>query len=125
MRGQSAAISAPDDPGRSNPFFSLGTQQWLQAVRLRRPTDVLLLEALAERRRNVPPNLPHLTGTSRKNSNTGLPVLARDGLIERVGPVEHFVIGEAALAHRDRYGEVEDVRDPLRISVQFDRSVQP
>ncbi|WP_394348679.1 ArsR family transcriptional regulator, partial [Halovivax sp.] len=47
--------------------------------------------------------------------NTRLPVLADDGLVRTVGPVERSgryevtELGEAALAHRDRYAEVDDV----------------
>ena len=83
-------------------------------MRLRRPTDFLLLAALANQGRNVAPNLARHTGKSRKNVNGRLPVLADYGLVAKVGPVEHSglyeltELGEAALAHRDRYGEVED-----------------
>ena len=85
-------------------------------MRRRRPPDVLLLAALAERGRNVAPNLAHHTGKSRKNVNARLPVLADDGLVDTVGPVEHFDryeltdLGETGLVHRDRYGEVDDRR---------------
>ncbi|WP_290819282.1 ArsR family transcriptional regulator [Halovivax sp.] len=83
-------------------------------MRLRRPTDFLLLEALAERGRNVAPNLTHHTGKSRKNINTRLPVLDDYGLVDKVGPAESSglyeltELGEAALAHRDSYGQVDD-----------------
>ncbi len=66
----------------------------------------------AARGRNAAPNLARHTGTSRKNSNTRLPVLADYGLVDTVGPAEHSgrdeltELGEAALVRRDRYGEI-------------------
>ena len=83
-------------------------------MRLRRPTDFLVLAALAETGRNVAPNLAHHTGKSRKNVNGRLPILADYGLVDKIGPAEHSglyevtSLGEAALAHRDRYGQVDD-----------------
>lgn len=58
-------------------------------MKLRRPTDFLILEALAEHGRNIAPNLAHHTGKSRKNINTRLPILDDYGLVERVGPSAH------------------------------------
>lgn len=83
-------------------------------VKLRRPTDFLVLRALSVHGRNVATNLAELTGKSRKNINTRLPVLADYGLVVRVGPAEHSGLyeitdlGERALEHADRYDEVED-----------------
>ena len=113
---RSPAGTTPVDPTALHQFLPAST---IHPDRVRtsgsdRPTDVLLLEALAETGRNVAPNLAHHTGESRKNINTRLPVLADDGLVDTVGPAECSgcyeltELGEAALAHRDRYGEVED-----------------
>jgi len=83
-------------------------------MKLRRPTDFLILEALENQGRNVATNLQHHTGKSRKNVNIRLPVLADYGLVEKVGPAEHSGLyevtlrGRLAAFHRDRYGEVED-----------------
>jgi len=83
-------------------------------MKLRRPTDFLILEALEQRGRNVATNLQHHTGKSRKNVNTRLPVLADYGLVEKIGPAEHSGLyevtlrGRLAALYRDRYGVVED-----------------
>jgi len=83
-------------------------------MRLRRPTDFLVLQALYLHGRNVATNLAELTGKSRKNINTRLPVLADYGLVERIGPAETSGLyeitrlGERALEHADEYDEVED-----------------
>ena len=81
---------------------------------LRQPTDFLVLRALSAHGRNVATNLAELTGKSRKNINTRLPVLADYGLVEKVGPADHSGLyeitdlGERALAHADRYDDVDD-----------------
>lgn len=78
-------------------------------MKLRRPTDFLILEALEEHGRNVATNLEHHTGKSRKNINTRLPMLEDYGLVEKVGPAEHSGLyeitpkGQAALEHREAY----------------------
>ncbi|WP_290812381.1 winged helix-turn-helix domain-containing protein [Halovivax sp.] len=83
-------------------------------MKLRRPTDFLILEALEEEGRNVAPNLAHHTDKSRKNINTRLPVLEDYGLVEKIGPSERSGVyeltprGKAALVYRDRYDEVDD-----------------
>lgn len=83
-------------------------------MKLRQPTDFLVLRALSVHGRNVATNLAELTGKSRKNINTRLPVLADYGLVEKVGPSENSglyeitKLGERALELADRYGEVED-----------------
>ncbi len=86
-------------------------------MRLRQPTDFLVLESLESRGRNVATNLAAHTGKSRKNINTRLPVLADYGLVSKVGPAERSGLyeitqkGKAALVYRDRYGEVEDFEE--------------
>jgi DNA-binding HxlR family transcriptional regulator len=83
-------------------------------VRLRQPTDFLILEALAAYGRNVATNLSHVTEKSRKNINNRLPVLVDYGLVRKIGPAEHSGLyeittkGELALDHREEYGERED-----------------
>lgn len=83
-------------------------------VKLRQPTDFLILEALEETGRNVAPNLASHTGKSRKNINTRLPVLEDYGLVEKVGPADRSGLyeitnlGKSALVHQSEYDEVED-----------------
>lgn len=83
-------------------------------MRLRRPTDFLILEALEENGRNVAPNLAAHTGKSRKNINTRLPVLDDYGLVEKIGPADRSGLyeltarGQTAIRYRDQYGAVDD-----------------
>ncbi|WP_290816795.1 winged helix-turn-helix transcriptional regulator [Halovivax sp.] len=83
-------------------------------MKLRRPTDFLILDALEETGRNVATNLASHTGKSRKNINTRLPVLEDYGLVEKIGPAERSglyeitSLGKAALVYQDQYGEVDD-----------------
>jgi len=83
-------------------------------VRLRQPTDFLVLEALHSYGRNVAPNIAEITGKSRKNVNNRLPVLADYGLVRKIGPAQRSGLyeiteqGRVALQLRDQYDEVED-----------------
>ena len=83
-------------------------------MKLRQPTDFLILEALEDKGRNVATNLAAHTGKSRKNINTRLPVLEDYGLVEKIGPAERSglyeitSLGKAALVYQDQYGEVDD-----------------
>ncbi|ADB63849.1 hypothetical protein Htur_5218 (plasmid) [Haloterrigena turkmenica DSM 5511] len=83
-------------------------------MKLRQPTDFLILEALEEKGRNVATNLAEHTGKSRKNINTRLPVLEDYGLVRKIGPAERSGLyeitstGKAALVYRDQYDEVDD-----------------
>lgn len=83
-------------------------------MKLRRPTDFLILEALEDTGRNVATNLQAHTGKSRKNINTRLPVLEDYGLVAKIGPAERSGLyeitssGKAALIYQDQYGEVDD-----------------
>lgn len=83
-------------------------------MKLRQPTDFLILEALEDKGRNVATNLAAHTGKSRKNINTRLPVLEDYGLVEKIGPAERSGLyeissmGKAALVYRDQYGDVDD-----------------
>lgn len=58
-------------------------------TRLVNPTDFQILESLADGRRNTAANLAAAIDKDRNYLNTRLPVLADEGLIERVGPAEH------------------------------------
>lgn len=86
-------------------------------VKLRQPTDFLILEALEDKGRNVATNLAAHTGKSRKNINTRLPVLEDYGLVEKIGPAERSGLyeitsmGKAALVYQDQYDEVDDFED--------------
>jgi DNA-binding MarR family transcriptional regulator len=88
-------------------------------MKLRRPTDFLILEALEAHGRNVATNLAHHTGKSRKNVNTRLPVLEDYGLVRKIGPADRSGLyeitdrGRTALEYRDRYEAVEDFGELL------------
>lgn len=83
-------------------------------MKLRQPTDFLILEALEDKGRNVATNLSAHTGKSRKNINTRLPVLEDYGLVRKIGPAERSglyeitSLGKAALIYQDQYDEVDD-----------------
>lgn len=83
-------------------------------MKLRQPTDFLILEALEDKGRNVATNLAAHTGKSRKNINTRLPVLEDYGLVEKIGPADRSglyeitSLGKAALVYQDQYDEVDD-----------------
>ncbi|AGB38974.1 winged helix-turn-helix domain-containing protein [Natronococcus occultus] len=89
-------------------------------MKLRQPTDFLILEELEDKGRNVATNLAAHTGKSRKNINTRLPVLEDYGLVEKIGPAERSglyeitSLGKAALVYRDRYDDVDDFETLLR-----------
>ncbi|WP_050047679.1 winged helix-turn-helix transcriptional regulator [Halanaeroarchaeum sulfurireducens] len=55
-------------------------------MKLARPTDIEILEELADGRRNTAANLSYHLEKDRSYINTRLPVLADYGLLERVGP---------------------------------------
>ena len=83
-------------------------------VKLRRPTDFLILDELQAKGRNVATNLAHHTGKSRKNINTRLPVLEDYGLVKKIGPADRSGLyeisskGKSALVYQDQYDEVDD-----------------
>ncbi|MCU4744335.1 winged helix-turn-helix domain-containing protein [Halobacteria archaeon AArc-m2/3/4] len=83
-------------------------------MRLRQPTDFLILESLEDTGRNVATNLESHTGKSRQNINTRLPVLEDYGLVTKIGPAERSglyeitSLGKAALVYQDQYTEVDD-----------------
>lgn len=83
-------------------------------MRLRQPTDFLILEALHTYGRNVATNVAETTGKSRKNVNNRLPVLADYGLVRKIGPAERSGLyeitdeGRAAVELREEYDRTED-----------------
>lgn len=83
-------------------------------MKLRQPTDFLILEALEESGRNIAANLEAHTEKSRKNINSRLPILEDYGLVEKIGPAERSGLyeitprGRAVLQYRDRYDEVDE-----------------
>lgn len=83
-------------------------------MKLRRPTDFLILGALDEHGRNVATNLAHHIPKRRKNINTRMPVLADYGLVEKIGPADESGLyeitakGRAAIRCRDQYDDVDD-----------------
>jgi len=89
-------------------------------VKLRQPTDFLILEALHAYGRNVAPNLAHITGKSRKNVNNRLPVLEDYGLVEKIGPAERSGLYEIT----DRGGVVLQCRDEYDSSADFEGLVE-
>lgn len=89
-------------------------------MKLRQPTDFLILEQLEDKGRNVATNLASHTGKSRKNINTRLPVLEDYGLVEKIGPAkrsglyEITSLGKAALVYQDQYDEADDFEALIR-----------
>lgn len=83
-------------------------------MRLRQPTDFMILEALFAYGRNVATNLAEVTGKSRKNINNRLPMLADYGLVRKIGPADRSGLyeitekGKVALKHRDQYDSADD-----------------
>ena len=89
-------------------------------MRLRRPTDFLILEALHSYGRNVAPNLAQITGKSRKNVNNRLPVLADYELVRRIGPADRSGLYEVT----DRGRVVMQLREQYESAEDFDALVE-
>lgn len=83
-------------------------------MKLRQPTDFLILEALHSYGRNVAPNLSQVTGKSRKNINNRLPVLSDYGLVRKIGPSERSGL----------YEITDKGRIALRLREEYDRTDQ-
>jgi len=87
-------------------------------VKLQRPTDFLILDALKEGR-NVAVNISEEIDKSRSHINVRLPQLEDYGLVRKVGPAansglyEITELGELAVEYQDRYDEVEDFAEFL------------
>lgn len=91
----------------------MGALKSMDIVKLKRPTDFLILEAFAEEGRNVAANIAILIDKKRSYVNTRLPELEGYRLLQRVGPSPNSGLyeitdrGRAALELRSEYS-----RDP-------------
>ncbi len=100
-------------------------------VKLRRPTDFLILEALQLYGRNVAPNLAEVIDKSRKNINTRLPVLDDYGLVDKVGPSANSGLyeitkkGVVVLELRESYDTSEDFDALVDRRLQDADDIQP
>lgn len=80
-------------------------------MKLARPTDVEILEALSDGKRNTAANLAYHLEKDRSYINTRLPVLADYDLLDRVGPAPNSGLyeitekGLLVLEHADRMDE--------------------
>lgn len=78
-------------------------------VKLSRPADFDILEALSDGERDVARNLQHKIEASRAHINNRLPQLADYGLVEKVGPADNSGLyritsrGVAAARLREEY----------------------
>jgi predicted transcriptional regulator len=94
----------------------------LATLKLTRPTDFDILEALSDGKRNVARNLRHEIDASRASINNSLPYLADYGLVKKIGPDENsglYTITEKGLVaaqYRDEY-------DP-RATAAFDEMIE-
>lgn len=83
-------------------------------MRLRRPTDFLILEALSDGKRNTGANIAGMINYDRAYVNTQLPKLEDQGLLEKIGPHKDSglyritPLGVAALEKRTLYDNDED-----------------
>ncbi|MFB6071053.1 MAG: ArsR family transcriptional regulator [Halanaeroarchaeum sp.] len=83
-------------------------------MKLALPTDLEILEALADGKRNTAANLSYLIDKDRSYINTRLPILADYDLVERVGPAPNSGLyeitrrGSLVVEHRERYERDEE-----------------
>jgi hypothetical protein len=83
----------------------------LDAMKLQRPTDFLILNHLTEEGRNVAVNLALEIDKSRSHVNVRLPVLEDYDLVEKIGPAENSGLyqitgkGQVTAAYEDEYGK--------------------
>lgn len=100
-------------------------------MKLRRPTDFLILEALQLHGRNVAPNLAEIIDKSRKNINTRLPVLDDYGLVDKVGPSDNSGLyeitekGVVTLDLRGSYGSADDFDILVEEHLEEANDIQP
>ncbi|UWG48551.1 Transcriptional regulator, MarR family [Halanaeroarchaeum sp. HSR-CO] len=84
-------------------------------MKLALPTDLEILEALVDGKRNTAANLSYELEKDRSYINTRLPVLADYGLLERIGPAPNSGLyeitekGMVVAEHGDKYehGDVD------------------
>lgn len=89
-------------------------------MKIRLPTDVDIMEALSDGKRNTAANLAYQIDKERAYINTRLPVLADYGLVERVGPAPNsglYVITDEGLSLLDRIRERQEGGEELRPAV--------
>ncbi len=89
-------------------------------MKIRLPTDVDILEALSDGKRNTAANLSYRIDKERAYINTRLPVLADYGLVERVGPAPNsglYVITDEGLSLIERVHENQERSAELRDAV--------
>lgn len=98
------------------------------AVKLTRPVDFKILDALSDGRRDLGANIAIRIDEGRGYVNTRLPDLKGDRLVERVGPADNTGLyqiserGVAALVLRDSYDdgpEWEQAIDDLAEDVEI------
>jgi len=83
-------------------------------MKLVRPTDFEILEALSDGKRNTAANIAYHLDKKRGYVNTRLPVLADYDLIDRIGPAPNSGLyeitdrGLAALSHREQYDTADN-----------------
>lgn len=88
-------------------------------MKLKRPTDFLILECFAAEGRNIGANIALVIEKKRSYVNTRLPMLEAYGLIRKIGPSERSglyeitALGEVALENREAYGDDEVDFDKL------------
>lgn len=100
-------------------------------MRLRQPTDFLILEALSDGRRDTGANIAALTETDRGYVNTELRHLADHGLVRKVGPHDNSglyqitPLGVAAVEKRDLYNTDQDRFETLIYDLADDITLHP
>jgi len=83
-------------------------------MKLALPTDLEILQALSDGKRNTAANLSYILDKDRSYINTRLPILADYGLVDRVGPAPNSGLyeittkGSLVVEYGDRY-EDDDV----------------
>ncbi|RQG90849.1 winged helix-turn-helix domain-containing protein [Natrarchaeobius chitinivorans] len=89
-------------------------------MKLRQPTDFLILEELEDKGRNVATNLASHTGKTRKNINTRLPMLEDYGLVQKIGPSKRSGLyeitsdGKVVLLYQDQYDQVDNFEELIK-----------
>lgn len=89
-------------------------------MKIRLPTDIDIMDALSDGKRNTAANLAYLIDKERAYINTRLPVLADYGLVERVGPAPNsglYVITSEGVSLLDTVREKQSEGTELRPAV--------
>ncbi|GGI95270.1 hypothetical protein GCM10008995_01810 [Halobellus salinus] len=83
-------------------------------MRLRRPTDFLILDVLSDGERNTGANIADLIERDRGYVNTQLPTIEDQGFVKKIGPHQNSglyqitPLGIAAVQKQSLYSESED-----------------